>query len=166
MVFSENNARKKIRISIIDVLIIITVIACIVGTIIHYQIFEKANEVITDDRCRISVLFSELPLQIAERASVGDKVYLSDSSEVLGAVVEVSSKDAVVYYRDGSNKIIEGVDSTKKDVTVIIEVDGEITPDGFLANGTDYTAAGMYIDIFTPKFSGKGLIFDVKKQSE
>ena len=54
---AEKNTKKKVRISIIDVLIILTVIACIAATFVHYKIYEKENAA---DNCRL-VIYPDKP---------------------------------------------------------------------------------------------------------
>lgn len=162
---AEKNTRKKIGISIIDVLVIITFIACIAGTFIHYKVYEKNNAVSTDDTCLVSILFEGVGAELADRYSVGDKIYYNGVG-LIGTVAEVSASDSVVYYKNSRNELVAGNDNSIKDVTVIVEAIGEVSTDGFRLNGTDYIAAGMKIDAYTPKISGKGLIFDVKKQAD
>lgn len=162
---AERNARKKIRISIIDVLIILAVAACIVGTFVHYRIFENNNKVVADDESMISVLYSGVTPQIADGAVSGDKIYFADG-RLFGTVVEVSADAAAVYYKDTEGKWVLGSDESTKDLKLTVQTEGDFTDNGFLVNGTDYVAAGMEIETFTAKFSGKGLIFDVEKQSE
>ena len=163
---AEKTTSKKVRISIIDVLIILTVIACIAATFVHYRIYEKENEVIVDEKCLVSLRYYGVDNDTAKVAAAGDKVYYSENGKLFGTVIEISSKDAEVYYKNSSDRWVRTVDTSKKDVTVIVAVDGTVTEGGFLANGTDYTAAGMEIETFTSVFSGKGLIFDVKRQTE
>ena len=165
MTGSERSARKKIRISIIDVLIVLTVVACIAGTFVHYRVYEKNNAVIIDEHSLVSVLYSSLMPDVAEKAVEGDTVFF-DNGEALGKIVEITVEDAEVYYKNSDGKWVLGTDETKKDVTVTLQVEGDFTDGGFFANGTEYVAAGMEIETYTPKFSGKGLIFDVKKQAE
>lgn len=165
MTGSERSARKKIRISIIDILIMLTVAACIAGTFVHYRVYEKNNEVVIDDRSLVSVLYSSLSPEVAERAVEGDTVFF-DNGESLGRIVEITVEDADISYKNSEGKWALGVDETKKDVTLTVQVDGNFTDGGFFANGTKYIAAGMEIETYTPKFSGKGLIFEVKKQAE
>lgn len=161
---SEKTATKR-GIGIIDVLVVITLIACIAGTFIHYKIYEKNHEVITDDKCLVSVLISGVDADLAESYSEGDKFYYKDG-ELLGTVVEVTHENAAIYYTNAKNEVVKGSDESRKDVTLIVEVKGELSDVGFKANGTDYIASGMEIDAFTPKVSGKGLIFEVKKQTD
>lgn len=163
----ERNTRKKIRISIIDVLILLTVIALVAGTVIHYKIYEKNNEVITDDTVTVSILFREVMPEVASAAKVGSLMFVTEDSRLLGTVTAVELEDAEVYYTSEEHKIVLGKDSEKKDLTVTVEVKGDLTEDrGFLENGSFHIAAGIEIEVFTADFSGKGLIFDVKKLSE
>ena len=161
---ADKKTKKKIRISIIDVLIVVAFIACVGGIFVHYQIYEKNNAVVTDDSCYLSLLFSGVSNEYSDSASVGDKVYRD--GVLLGTVATVSVADAEVYYRNAKDEIVQTVDTGKKDVTVVVDVKGDVTDMGFLANGVEYMAAGMKIDVNMSKFSGNGLIFDVKKQSE
>ena len=69
MTANERN-RKKIRISIIDVLIVITVIACAVGAFLHYRIYEKNNEVIKDDVALVSVMLYNVENSISTKIAV------------------------------------------------------------------------------------------------
>ena len=163
---AEKKKRKKIRISIIDVLIVVTLMACICGSFVHYKIYEKNNQVNTDDVCMVSILFSGVEPSIADKVSSGDTVYLKKDGVVFGTVSEVSFKDALSYYANEEGRIVEGSDSTKKDVTIIVRVVGDMTSRGFLVNGKDYIASGMNEAIYTSKFSGMGLVFDVKQQTE
>ena len=163
---AEKKRRKKIRISIIDVLIVITLIACVGGTFVHYKIYDNNNQVKVDDVCMVSMLFSGVEPSIADKVSLGDTVYLKKDGVVFGTVNEVSFKDALSYYTDEEGRIVEGSDSTKKDVTIIVRVVGDMSPEGFLANGKEYIASGMNEAVYTSKFSGEGLVFDVKQQTE
>ena len=162
----EKKRRKKIRISIIDVLIVVTLTACVCGAFVHYKIFEKNNQLNTDDVCMISMLFSGVEPSIADKVSSGDTVYLKKDGVIFGTVSEVSFKDALSYYTNEEGRIVEGSDSTKKDVTVIVRVVGDMSTKGFLVNGKDYIASGMQEAIYTSSFSGVGLVFDVKQQTE
>lgn len=165
MELHEKNEKKRLGISLIDFLIVLIVIACIAGTFVHYKLYEKNNEINTDDVCLVSILFEDVGNDMAELYAVGDKLY-RDGEELFGTVVEVSSVDADFYYTNARNEIVKGVDSNKKNVSVIVRVNGDVTSDGFYANGVDYVASGMDIDVYSSKISGKGLIFDVKKQAE
>ena len=165
MTSSEKNTHRKIRISIIDVLIVLAVIAGIGGTIVHYRLYEKNNAVVTDYTAEISILLSSLDSESAERLTAGEKVYYEDKT-CMGVITRAEVEEAVIYFTDGEGKIQEGRDENLKDVRLTVEVKGEFTDGGFLALGRDYTAAGMEIEFFTPDFSGKGLIFDVKNLSE
>jgi len=161
---SENAASKK-GIGIIDVLVVITLIACIAGTFIHYKIYEKNHEVNTDDKCLVSVLVPGVDADLAESYAEGDKLYYKDGV-LLGTVVEVTGENSAIYYTNAKNEVVKGSDESRRDITLIVEVKGELGDGGFKVNGTDYIASGMEIDAFTPKISGKGLIFEVKKQTD
>ncbi len=163
---STEKMRKKFHISVIDILIIITLIVCLAGTFVHYKIFEKNNKVNTDDTCLISVLFAGVDPTVAEQIADGDKLYMKKNGEVFGVVNEVELSDAQAYYTNEEHKIVEGKDPTKKDIKIIVRVSGDVTEKGFLVNGTDYIASGMNANLFSSSFSGKGLIFDVKQQTE
>lgn len=165
MTGAERGARKKIRISIIDVLIVFTVVACIAGTFVHYRVYEKNHEVVVDERSLVSVIYSSFEPDVVERVVEGDTVFF-DNGETLGTIVEITVEDADVYYKNTEGKWVLGADETRKDVTVTVQTEGDFTSGGFMANGTRYVAAGMEIETYTPKFSGKGLIFEVKKQTE
>lgn len=165
MTSSEKNIHRRIRISIIDVLIVLAVIAVACGTFVHYRLFEKNHAVITDHTAEVSILLSSIDSDSAERLAAGKKVYYGDKT-YMGVITEADIEEALIYYTDGDGKLQEGRDSSLKDVRLTVEVKGEFTENGFLALGRDYTAAGMEIEFFNPDFSGKGLIFDVKNQSE
>ena len=162
---SVSNSQKKFSISVIDVLILITVITCIAGTFLHYKLYEKQNAIKKDYECSVSVLINSIEPEIAEQLSVGDKLYFKDNTE-FGTIAEVSAVDASVYYTNSKNEITEGLDSTKRDVTIIVKVAGSVGESGFLANGKKYVASGMDIELFSSSFSGNGLIFDVKQHIE
>ena len=163
---ANERTRKKIRISIIDILITVTIIACIAGTFVHYKLYESDNEVVTSDVCYVSVMFYGVDTEISEKLVSGEKLYLNDGGELFGTVSEAVSEDASFYYTNAKNEIVEASDPSRKDVSVTVEVNGELTANGFLANGVEYVASGMEIDLFSAKYSGKGLVFDVQQRSE
>ena len=164
MTSNEKSSRRKIRISIIDVMIIITVIACMLGLFFHYKIYEKENEVITSYSCFVSIVFEGLSPEISKNISVGDKVFGPFGE--LGTVTAVEEDDHSVYYTNSKNEIVNGADTSKRDVTVSLTVKGDVRDDGFYANGIDFIASGMKLDFYTSDFSGNGLIFDIQQQSE
>ncbi len=166
MLFSENKSKRKIRISIIDVLIIITVIACIAGVFIHYKVYEKDNRVLNDDRCSVSIKIGGVLVELSDKIAVGDKIYLESDNSEFGVVSEVSKSESVIYYRNANDEIVEVIDSSKSDITVVVDVKGSVTQNGFRAGGNKHVAAGMNIDMYTHNFSGKGLIFDVKQLND
>ena len=165
MTANERN-RKKIRISIIDVLIVITIIACAVGAFLHYRMYEKNNEVIKDDVALVSVMLYNVENSISGKIGVGDKIYLTDTNELIGTVAEVSSKESIYYYTDDRGILREGNDYYNKDVSIIVTVNGEFTNEGFLANGVKYIAAGMEIDLYSADFCQKSLIYGIENQAE
>ncbi|MBR5314273.1 MAG: DUF4330 family protein [Clostridia bacterium] len=168
MTANERTTRKKIRISIIDVVIVITILACIVGGVVHYKIYDNNNKVVTDDVFHVSVRFSAVQNSSGQKIELGDSLYLGDDKTSLGTVVEVTEEDASFYYNDeATGEVKLGKDTTAKDVSVVIEVNGELTDyNGFLANGVKYIAAGMELDVYSDMFSGKGLIFDLEPQTK
>lgn len=166
MTANEKNNRKKIRISIIDVLIVITLIACIAGGFMHYKVYEKNNEVVTSDVCSVSVMLSEVENDVSAKIKAGDVVYFKDNDTVFGTITEVSEKDADYYYTNEQGVRVKGSNIYAKNVSVVIEVNGEMTKNGFLANGLEYVAAGMELELYSAEFWEKALIFDVQQLSE
>jgi len=166
MLFTEKSPRQKIRISIIDVIIVLTVLLCIAGVVIHYKLYESENISVTPDTCNVSILFEKMPLEAAERVIEGDVLYLSADGRKLGTVVSVKSTESTVYFTDANGAIVSGMDQSVRDVTVTVEVKGVLNDDGFYLSGEYYTAAGMEVSVYSKQFSGKGIIFEVKKLSE
>ncbi|MBQ7968602.1 MAG: DUF4330 family protein [Clostridia bacterium] len=168
MTANENSVRKKIRISIIDVIIVITVLACIAGGVLHYRVYENNNKVITDDVFYVSMRFSSIENSSGQKIETGDSLYLNDGKVLLGTVNEVTEEDASFYYNDEvTGELKKGKDPGAKDISVVVEIKGELTKEnGFLANGVKYVAAGMILDVYSDMFSAKGLIFDLEAKTE
>ncbi len=166
MTANEKNPRKKIRVSVIDFLIVITVIACVCGLFVHYKFFENNNEVVTSDTCIVSVMLYGIENDVSDKIEMGDKLFFGKDGKQFGIVGEALKEDSAIYFTNERNEINKGVDNTKKDVSLTVEVKGHLKEDGFYMNGTDYIAAGMEIDVFSPEFSGKGLIFGIEQRSE
>ena len=168
MTANEKTTRKKIRISIIDVIIVITLLACIAGGVLHYRIYDNNNKVVTDDVFYVSMRFSSIENSSGQKLEMGDSIYLEDGKSLFGIVSEVSEEDASFYYNDETTgELRQGKDSTAKDVTAVIEVKGELTKEnGFFANGVKYVAAGMELGVYSDMFSSKGLIFDLEAKTE
>ena len=163
---ASENKTKRFRISIIDVLIALVVIACVAGVFLHYRTYAKNNKVVKDDTCYVSLQLSGVANETAEKITTGDTVYLKDDKSVFGKISEVNLENAQYYYSDEKGISVRGEDAYAKDVALVIEVKGELTEDGFLANGVEYVASGLYIDVYTNDFSEKGLIFGVEERSE
>lgn len=168
MTANEKSMRKKIRVSIIDVIILITLLACIAGGVLHYRIYDNNNKIVTDDVFYVSMKFLAVENSSGQKLEMGDSLYLADDKSLFGIVSEVSEEDASFYYNDeATGEFRQGKDTTAKDLTVVVEVKGELTKEnGFLANGVKYVAAGMELDIYSDMFSSNGLIFDLEAKTE
>lgn len=166
MIENEKSTHRKFRIGIIDFLVIITFVACISGLFLHFRIFEKNNELTTTDTCYVSVMLYGVDNNISEKIALGDKIYLKEQEEPFGTVLNIVKEDACVYYTNTKNEILKSADNSKKDVALTLEVNGDLSQDGFLTNGVKFIASGMELDIYSQTFSGKCLVFGIEQYSE
>ncbi len=163
---SENRKNKKISVSVIDVMIVLAVIACIAGVFVHYRVYEKTHEVTTDDVCTVSVLIEGASLELGDKISSGDQIFVETNGESFGKVVEANKNSATVYYENLNGEIVEKIDDNILDIVIKIEVSGSLTESGFLANGKEYIAAGKEMALYSKDFSENCLVIDVENIQE
>ena len=159
---SENRQNKKMTISVIDVLIILVFVACIAGVFVHYRVYEKTHEVITDDVCAVSVLIKGASLELGEGIVSGDTVFFEKDGQSFGKVTEIVKNSASIYRENPNGEIVESIDDELLDIVIKIEVSGALGESGFLANGTEYIASGMQLDLYSKNFSENCLVIDVE----
>ncbi len=166
MTSSENRQNKKMSISVIDVMIILAVIACIAGVFVHYRVYEKTHEVMTDDVCMVSVLIKGASLELGEGITLGEQIFFENGEEKFGKAVEVNKNSATVYRKNSNGEMVESIDEELLDIVIRIEASGALYESGFLVNGTEYVASGMEIELYSKNFSENCLVIDVENIQE
>lgn len=163
---AEKIKNKRMSVSAIDVMIILAFIACIAGVFVHYRVYEKTHEVITDDVCTVSVLIKGASIELGEQVTVGDQLFFENSEQEFGKIVEIDKNSATVYHNKINGEIVESVDGELLDIVLKVEVSGALTESGFLANGIEYVAAGKEIALYSKSFSENCLVIDVENAQE
>ena len=162
----ENKQNSNLKISVIDVVIVLALIACIVGVVVRYKIYEKEHEVITTDVCSVSLMIKGASHELSESIAADDQIFFDENGEKLGKITEVNISDAIVYHQNSQGEIVENIDGELKDIVIKIEVYGDLTESGFLVNGKEYVAAGKELAVYTKNFSEKCLVIDVESIQE
>ena len=138
--------KSKLRINVVDVIILIAVLAAIVGMVIRFGNTGGLSG--SEDLKTYEIYFTvkDIAYTSEDAFVAGDTVTLVDSGVVLGEFVGLESiMPAEFFARDQSGNLIVASypELTRIDVTGHILSRGIMGENGYLAEGTTHVAAGV-----------------------
>jgi len=150
----DNQGKIRGKVSIIDIIIVLVVLALAIGFIYRQATPHIADILRADDTVYITFEVNRIRSVIAEDAVVvGDSVFRQHAArQALGTIVAVEHLPAteVMQRADGTavNAIMEG----RYSLRITIESTGNSTNSGFFANGNDHLAPGGEVALINSRF--------------
>jgi hypothetical protein len=154
----KNTAKqsKKLRLNVVDFLIVIIIIGAIVGIALRFGVIEKVTNQSALKPARVSFLIQDINDLSADYINIGDEFKSVTHNCVFGKLEsrQILPAEAFVVNEYGQlNKTYS--ENHRIDVRGTFIVDGTFTEEGFLLAGTNYIAPGSgiriqstYIDVY------------------
>ncbi|MCL2839171.1 MAG: DUF4330 domain-containing protein [Defluviitaleaceae bacterium] len=141
----DKNGKLFGRISIIDILILVAVLALGIGFAFR-QTSEQLGTVLNANEPFYIVLETNRVRGVAfESLEIGDMVFRLHGRDPMGTVVDIEVHPATQIMRltDGTAIVAEMEDRYR--VVITLESRGSITNTGYFVNGIDHIASGMEV---------------------
>lgn len=160
--------KKKIRINILDFLIIAIVLLCICGAIFRGYMKDRDDKLNTKEVV-IEFKISDIQGESAQFFETNAPVYNEDFDCPMGKIYSLDSPRIAKGYEHTGKGTVQTVysDIGRIDLTGTIVCSGTMTKEGgFKLDGAQYLAPGKMVKISVPKLSGSILITDITLKSE
>jgi hypothetical protein len=137
---------KGTRFNIIDLVIVIVVIACIVGTVFRSAILEKLSFAASRDEIRISFCAENLTEEQCGAIKKGEKLYFG--KELFGEILSLtSSSQTVLAYDEEIGSFKSAVDDKLFVLTGELTVKGKNTDHGFFFGSSTHIGVGKMLNL-------------------
>ena len=141
---------NKTRFNMIDLLIVLIIIACIIGTVFRGAILDRLSFSSSADSVMVSFTAENLTKEDISTLKVGDKLSLSDKS--FGVLRSVAyEKQTVVIPSDDRLSFIEALDPEHYTMTGEIEINGKNTDKGFFFDSDIHIGVGKMLNLESSK---------------
>ncbi len=154
------NTAKKNRFNIIDFFLVITVLACVIGIAIRYNLSE--NLVQSHDSATVTVMIRGLLKENADQLVVGDNYFYQTSGKPFGTLTSVSTAPAKNrdYMNNGTISVSEY--EARVDAICTLEIEGYHSKDGFLIDGATYVGCGSDILVRSINLETQWIVLDIE----
>ncbi len=156
--------KKKLKVNILDFLIIAIVILSIAGAFLRAyteRMDDKLNTTVATVSFKISNIQAASAKYFKSGANVHCETYDCDMGTLVGEVV---TSPAAFYVEDGFGGIVKTYSASDRiDLEGKIECSGTMTKEGgFKLDGSQYIAPGTSVTIFLPQIAASVLITDIR----
>ncbi|MCL2362687.1 MAG: DUF4330 domain-containing protein [Defluviitaleaceae bacterium] len=149
----DNQGRIKGRVSIIDILIVLAVVALVAG-FIYRQASPHIDAILTPDaEFQITFEVNRIRSVIAEDAIVvGEYVFRQHNRQPIGRIVSVERQPATdIMMRSDGTALLATMDDRYM-LHITIEATGTVSESGIAVNGNDRMAAGTEVALINRRF--------------
>ncbi len=148
MSISENK-KTGVRFNLFDVLLILAVIACVAGLVLHAYFTDDLTETYAET-ANITLTVTGISEKTASAfCRAGASVYLSETDEKVGQLLDASYDVMIVELENADGVLVNAVHPDKKTATATAVLTGTWTDDGFLIGGHTLAAIGKTLNIYT-----------------
>ena len=148
---AENTAKtrkSRMRLNIIDFLIIIVLIGAVVGIAMRFGLVERVTNQAGMTGARISFLIRDINEGSLDYFGIGDTVYDKEHDCLLGTLESRQFMYSEAFITTERGEIIKTNSENKRyDVRGAVIGSGTFTDDGFLLDGVNYVAPGSTIHV-------------------
>jgi hypothetical protein len=130
----------------IDIIIVLIIIACIIGTVFRGAILDRLSFSSSADSVKVSFTAENLTKEEISALKVGDELSLSDKSfGVLKAIAY--EKQTVIIPSDDRLSFTEALDPEHYTLTGEIEISGKNTDKGFFFDSDIHIGVGKVLNL-------------------
>ena len=154
-------SKRKLRVNILDFLILAVVVLCIAGALL------RGGAKNTDPKLETQTAVITFQVSNVQSASQycfkeGDKMYSQSLGCDMGRIVgEITATPSVYYYEENGEIIKAYSEAGRVDLVGTFECEGQMSESGFLMGGTQYIAPGMTTYAYLPDINVNILITDI-----
>jgi len=154
--------KKKLRMNILDVIIILTVIALVGGITLRFNLVDRLGLSGNNDEVNIRFLIQEVSPSSVEALKEGDIFYWDANSMEIGELLQKEDPmSATVVVENGRGELVSALNPKYRDVRGTIRAKGKITDEGFMLDGTQFLSAGKYLNVSSKNIKVTILITDI-----
>ena len=156
----KHNTQKKHRFNIVDFVLIITVIACVAGIAIRYNL--RLSLLQDNDTATVTILIKELLEDNESYLVEGDKYYYQKTGKPFGTLTGYTTEPAKIRFvnADGTYSTVRYID--RVDAVCTIEVEGYHSDDGFMIDGSTHVGCGAELLIRSKNLETVATVLDIE----
>lgn len=170
---TSNPTNNKKKLNAIDWFIIVALLLCVAGAALRAFIGtdNSMNGTVTMEKHAVFFKVENIRNSSTEYLTPGEVFYIDATGQYLGEITgNVTVTPAVYMFEDASGKYVqayapENGDATRVDATGTLIVDGYMSDNGFLLNGTTSLAPGKEITIRSNFIQVKITVTEIAKIS-
>ena len=140
----DKNGKIGGKVSIIDLLILIILVAAIVFVGYRFLTKDRSGVVNTQD-VYLSFTGAEVPNYVVENLEIGARVYDDTENNVLGYVTDIQTGKAYHYDVDKSGQTVAIFPDDASSVTITSLAHGTLDPNGLLVGGMRYAIGHTFV---------------------
>ncbi len=146
---TPENKRSGARFNLFDVILILVIIACIAGIVLHAYFTKDLAETYSEP-AKISFTISGVSEETALAfCKEGASVYDAKTDMKLGTLDAASYTALPLELENSDGMLVQVTHPNKKMITGTASFVGTWTDDGFCVGGTSYITVGQTINIYT-----------------
>ncbi len=146
---TSENKKTGVRFNLFDVLLILAVIACVAGLVLHAYFTDDLIETYSET-ANITLTVTGISERTASAfCRAGATVFLGETNEKIGTLTQASYTAMVVELENTEGILVNAVHPDKKTATATATLTGTWTEDGFLIGGHTLAALGKTLNIYT-----------------
>ena len=150
----DNQGKIRGRISIIDIVIILVVVALVIG-FVYRQASPHIGEILrADETVYVTFEVNRIRSVIAEDSVVvGDMVFRQHAArQALGTIVAIENLPATEVMQRADGTAVLATMEDRYSLRITIEATGTINNSGFFANGNEHLAPGGEVALINSRF--------------
>ncbi len=150
------------KVSIVDVFVVIVILIAAFGV---YTRFFTANErvSVTEKKLEYEIKVSKVREGTFNALSKKGPMYDATTKEYMGEIKDVRSEDCYEEQELKDGSLVNAKIPDRFDVTVTVEVDGNMTDSGYYTSGNKFIGAGCGFVVSTKYAETTGKVISVKE---
>lgn len=160
------NAEKKRRFNLIDFLLLALLFAGILALVLRGNLARQIGLEHAGEKAEVTLSLSALDTSDASLFSEKTPLIDPATGEHLGVIKAVRKENALVYSLNEQKQLVRAFDTSKKDLTIVLDATGAKTEKGFLLNASVFATPGDQIRVLCGGEVFTATVLDAKPVQE
>lgn len=157
--------KSRLRLNIIDFLLIIAVLGALIGIAVRAGVVERVTNQANLETAKVSFLIQDIQESSADYFGIGDEFRSLTHNCVFGKLESRQFMPAEAFIADSRGTLIKTHSANNRiDVRGVISCSGTFTDEGFLLAGTSFIAPNSGIRIQSPSIDVYITVIDIAKE--